>query len=124
MFDFEKLLVYQKAKRYYHNIQSQVLCNKEIDPILRNQLRRSSSSIVLNIAEGSSRFSNADKRNFYIIARGSVFETVATLDLMKEEKKITAELYHSLYSPATELSRILYTLIGKLCPAAHVAEKQ
>lgn len=124
MFDFEKLLVYQKAKSYYHAIQTEVLNSKFIDPVLRNQLKRSASSIVLNIAEGTSRFSNADKRNFYIIARGSVFETVATLDLLKDDGVITAPHYHSLYSPASELSRMLFTLIGKLMPQAHIPEKQ
>ena len=34
-------------------------------------------SIALNIAEGSGRFSKPDRRNFFIISRGSVFECVA-----------------------------------------------
>jgi four helix bundle protein len=58
---------------------------KKIDPTTRNQLRRAVFSVMLNIAEGSSRFSNADRRNFYFIARGSVFECVAIFDFMKEE---------------------------------------
>ena len=116
MFDFENLIVYKKAKHYYRKIQADILPIKEIDSVLRNQLQRSASSIILNIAEGCSRFSKADKRNFYIISRGSVFETVAILDILKEEKKICSEKFLELYPLAEELSRILFSLISHLHP--------
>ncbi len=45
-------------------------------------------SIMLNIAEGSGRFSNKDKRNFYVIARSSVFECVALLEVLKHDSVI------------------------------------
>ena len=47
---------------------------------LRDQLARSSSSIVLNIAEGCGRFARAEQADFYAIARGSAMEC-ATLTL-------------------------------------------
>jgi four helix bundle protein len=34
---------------------------KNIDPYIRNQLKRASISAVINIAEGSGKFSKADK---------------------------------------------------------------
>lgn len=116
MFDFEKLVVYKKAKAFYKTLQIEILPLKEMDQVLKNQLRRSSSSIVLNIAEGCSRFSKADKRNFYVIARGSVFESVAILDLLKENEMITAEKFQSLHSLAEELSRILFALLSHQTP--------
>ena len=82
MFDFEKLDVYQKAKSFNSQVYRYIRANKHFDPTTKNQLRRASLSIMLNIAEGSSRFSNADRRNFYVIARGSVFECVAIFDFM------------------------------------------
>lgn len=48
---------------------------------LKDQLVRSTSSVALNLAEGSARRSPADKRKFYNIALGSLREAQAILDL-------------------------------------------
>lgn len=48
---------------------------KSEDYGLTSQLRRFANSISANIAEGFGRNSNKDKCQFYIIARGSTFET-------------------------------------------------
>jgi len=50
---------------------------------LRDQLRRASTSLPLNIAEGSGKTSRADQRRFYAIARGSAMECVALLDVLR-----------------------------------------
>lgn len=42
---------------------------------LTSQIRRSANSVSANIAEGFGRNSNKDKSQFYIVARGSAFET-------------------------------------------------
>jgi four helix bundle protein len=88
--------------------------NKNFDPTTKNQLRRASLSIMLNIAEGSSRFSNADRRDFYVIARGSAFECVAIFDFMKEEKLLDEDLYNDLYLKSEELSKMIYAMIKNL----------
>ena len=82
MFDFEKLEVYKKAKDLNKSI-AEFLSNSDCDKTTHDQLRRASFSIMLNIAEGSGRFTKPDKKNFYIIARGSVFECVAIFDYLK-----------------------------------------
>ena len=79
MFDFEKLKVYKDAKELNKEILKFLRENKKIDSYLQNQLRRASISIVINIAEGSGKFSKPDKRNFYTIARGSAYECVSML---------------------------------------------
>ena len=85
-----------------------------IDTTTRNQLRRASFSVMLNIAEGSSRFSNADRRNFYVIARGSIFECVAIFDFMKDEDLLAADLYNNLYANSEEMSKMIYAMIKNL----------
>ena len=114
MFDFEKLQVYQKAKEFNLEVKKDILALVKLERVSRDQLRRASMSIMLNIAEGTSRFSNADKRNFYVIARGSTFECVAIFDLLSSEGVIKSELNKIFYSKAEEISKMLYSMIRSL----------
>jgi four helix bundle protein len=113
MFDFEKLIVYQKAKVFNSETRNYLKTTK-LDLTTVDQLRRASLSIVLNIAEGSGRFSKADRRNFFIISRSSVFEVVAIYDVLKDESLISNEDFSGLYMLAEELSKILLTMIKNL----------
>jgi four helix bundle protein len=77
-------------------------------------LGRASYSIVLNIAEGSAKQTKPDRKNFFTIARGSVFECVAILDILHHENNINkGDFTHSL-KLADEISRILFTMIKNL----------
>jgi four helix bundle protein len=53
------------------------------DAVVRDQLRRASLSIVLNIAEGAGQRSRPQKRHLYSIARGSAMESAAVLDVLR-----------------------------------------
>lgn len=114
MFDFEKLTVYSKTKKVNLQIKKVILSIDSLEKKIKDQLRRASISIVLNIAERTSRFSDADKRNIYVIARGSLLECVAILDLLKDDVIISKEQYFELYNKGEELSKILYVLIRGL----------
>ena len=113
MFDFEKLVVYNKAKEYNKTVTT-FLKDNEIDKVTNGQLRRASFSIMLNIAEGSGRFTKPDKRNFYVIARGSTFECVAIFDYLKDLKIIDQQMFDSTYCSLEEISKMLYALIKGL----------
>jgi four helix bundle protein len=49
-----------------------------------SQLRRAALSVHLNIAEGSSRKSSVERKRYYEIARGSVIEIDAALDIAND----------------------------------------
>ena len=85
MFDFEKLEVYSKAKQF-NSAVSLFLEHAEVSKNKKDQLERAAFSIMLNIAEGTGRFTKPDKKNFYIIARGSAFECVAIFDYLSDQK--------------------------------------
>ena len=114
MFDFEKLIVYQKAKSLNKDIYFFTQHQKALNSTLREQLRRASLSIMLNIAEGASRFTSASKRNYYIIARGSAFECVAIWDLLKELEMAEPSLLDEFYGQCEEISKMLFKLIRQL----------
>jgi four helix bundle protein len=113
MFDFQNLEVYKKAKAFHLDCKSIILTNK-LDSYVKDQLGRASFSIVLNIAEGSGKFSKPDRRNYFITSRGSVFECVAILDILSDQKIISEEEFKTLSLKADELSRILYAMIKNL----------
>jgi four helix bundle protein len=48
------------------------------------QIRRAALSVHLNIAEGCSRKSETERKRFYEIARGSIIEIDAALDIANE----------------------------------------
>ena len=59
---------------------------------LLDQLRRATISIPLNIAEGSGKNSDKDKKRFYAVARGSAMECSAILDVLFKLKLIDSNV--------------------------------
>jgi len=112
MFDFEKLEVYKKAKELNHEILAFLRDNKLIDRYIRDQLKRASISIVINIAEGSGKFSKADKRNFYTISRGSVYECVSLLEIIEDENHMGKEKHEYFKAKYETISKMLLGLIN------------
>ena len=112
MFDFENLNVYKKSRELNKEVLGFLRENKRIDSYLRDQLRRASISIVINIAEGSGKFSKPDKRNFYTIARGSVYECVSLFEIISEENQVTKDRLQYFYQKFEIISKMLLGLIN------------
>jgi len=49
-----------------------------------SQIRRAALSVHLNIAEGSSRKSELERKRYFEISRGSIIEIDAAIDIAKE----------------------------------------
>ncbi len=109
MFDFEKLDVYQIIKQ--QNIKVLYLLKKlKLDPYIEDQWKRASLSSLLNLAEGTGRMSNADKKHFYTIARSSIYECAAILGLIKDMGLIEDEAYVDAYSVYEQISKMLLAM--------------
>jgi four helix bundle protein len=80
-FMFENLAVYQRAM----DLAEQIATLTETFPrgyyFLTDQLNRAALSIATNLAEGNGRFTKADRKNFFVVARASAQECVPLVDL-------------------------------------------
>ena len=113
-FDFQNLTVYKNAKSFHSSALQHLVAYPGIGRVIGCQLERAALSIPLNIAEGSGRYTNPDRRNFFIIARSSVFECVAIFDILNDQNQMTPEEFLKFTSLADELSRMLYRMIDNL----------
>jgi four helix bundle protein len=81
VFDHEKLNVYQKTLEFVVWV-SLLLEHVPKSGAAYNQLDRASTSIALNIAEGTGKFTAPDRCRYYDSARGSALECAACLDVL------------------------------------------
>lgn len=113
-FAFEKLLVYQKSVDFADNVCTATEQFQRGYGFLVDQLNRAALSISSNIAEGNGRFTKADRKNFFGIARGSVQECVPQLELAKRRGLIDESKHAELKSQLEEISRMLSGLLRDL----------
>ncbi len=108
MFKFEKLDIWQKAVEYAELIYKVTQTFPVEEKFgLMSQLRRSAVSISSNIAEGSSRSSDADLARFIEIAYGSLLETVSELEIAKRQGLLNGKMFEIAYKKAEDLAKML-----------------
>jgi four helix bundle protein len=111
-FEFQNWPVYQAAQNFL--VEAYTICGelpRDSATGVRDQFRRASQSIPLNIAEGSARYTGRDKANFFRVARGSVFECVAILDSIQRLKFVERDL-EELFKNLETMGRMLSGLIN------------
>jgi four helix bundle protein len=113
-FTFEKLQVYQKAVTFADEACTLTRSFPRGYFFLADQLNRAALSIAANIAEGNGRFTQADRRNFFGIARGSVQECVPLLELASRQALLQPEHHQLLKLQLEEIARMLSGLIKGL----------
>jgi|SRR3989339_86704 len=111
-FDFEDFPVYKEAIHFYEKLDRflELLPEKRTKRII-DQIERAAISISLNIAEGAGRYHKADKRNYYIIAKGSTYECIACLQILKTRNLISEEKYNDFYDSLGKITKQLFGLI-------------
>ena len=115
MKDFRELRVWQRA----HALSLSVYRIRTTFPRderygLTGQIRRASSSVAANLAEGCGRSGDAEFARFCSIAMGSASELDYHLLLAKDLDLIPPTDYDDLAKRAAELKRMLNVLIQKL----------
>ncbi len=106
MSDYEKLEVWQEAHKLTIEIYmlTKNLPKEELFG-LTSQIRRAAVSVESNLAEGESRYTSADKINFFIQSRASAAEVETQL-------LIIADLYNKL-SKNSHTLKDKYKFLGK-----------
>ena len=113
-FQFEKLLVYQKSVDFADQVCAATEQFSRGYGFLVDQLNRAALSVSAKIAEGNGRFTKPDRKNFFIIARGSVQECVPLLELSRRRGLIDEPKHTELKSQLEEISKMLSGLISGL----------
>ena len=111
-FEFQKTEIYQQIMNYIQKIYNITRrFPKEELYGLTNQIRRASISIALNFAEGWGRYNKKEKSQFYKIARASILECLAAVDIAKNLNYVKEPIYHDLLRESEELSKKFNALI-------------
>lgn len=115
MKDFHNLKIWEKAHQLTLSIY-RVTREFPKDELysLTNQVRRASSSIGANIAEGCGKDSDADLKRYLLIAMGSSSELENYLLLAKDLEYLEKDTYEVLQKELTELRKMLNAFIQKL----------
>ena len=115
MFRFEKFDVWHKAVDFAAKVYSATTGFPADERFgLTSQMRRAAVSISSNIAEGSSRSSDADFARFVEIAYGSLMETVSQAVIARKQKFLPDDQFQEVYNDAEEIGRMLSGLRAKL----------
>jgi len=110
-FLFEKLEVYHRAVGWAEAVYKLTDDLPRGHSALGDQFKRAAMSISLNIAEGNGRWHSKDRKQFFLIARGSVFECVPILELCRRRKLIEEPECAKLKGELDILARMLTQLI-------------
>ncbi len=115
MKDYKNFTVWQKSHQLTLDVYKIVndFPKEELFGLV-SQMKRSSSSIPTNIAEGCGRNSDKEFARFLIIAFGSANELEYQFILSRDLNFIDAEMSEKLMFQIEEIKKMLNSLISKL----------
>jgi|SRR3989344_5972369 len=116
IFRFREFPVYKIVREFRKTVKG---LSKTKFPVteqycLTQQLWRALDSILLNIAEGSDKYSDIDFGRYLNIALGSINEVVACLDVALDDGYITAKEHEEFLKIAEQIVKQLKAFSGRL----------
>lgn len=97
-FRFEKLTVWKDARQFtsaVYKVTKSFPAKENFG--LTNQIRRAAVSITLNIAEGSTKGSDADFKRFLKMAQGSLNETITGFYIALDQGFVSKKEFNPIY---------------------------
>ncbi len=113
-FDFQRLDVYRAAIKFAGWRRRLLRRLPAADGDLADQMRRASTSIALNVAEGCGEFSLPDRARFYRFARRSAAECAAVLDLFEELELFRGDALEDGRVLLDRIIAMLTAMIGRM----------
>jgi len=115
MSSFKDLMVWNKSMDFaveIYTVTKLFPSNEQFG--ITSQLRRASSSISLNIAEGWGRGTNKSYSHFLKIARGSLYETETCLILSNKLGYISTEIIDNYSLVIEQIGKMINGLIKSI----------
>jgi len=112
---FEDTVAWQKARELanlVYELTKRRPFSNDFAP--RDQLRRASVSIMLNIAEGFGRQTRKEFLQFLVVARGSAVELESGAYLASDQGYLSEEEFQHLYDRAKVVEKLITALAGSL----------
>lgn len=115
MRNFQQLEIWQRSHKLTLNIYrlTQSFPKEEFYG-LTLQMRRSSSSVPTNIAEGCGRDSNPELKRFLIISAGSLSELQYQVILSRDLNYLPEQLFKELCDEIIQIKKMIYRYSDKL----------
>jgi len=114
-FKFEKLEIWQDARKFVNKIYSLTKRFPSEERFgLTDQLRRAAVSVALNIAEGTNRRTNKDRRHFFQMSITSVDEVVTGLFIALDQTYLSQAQFDELYEDAAKQTARTAALIKRI----------
>lgn len=114
-FKFENLEIWQDARKFAHmiyNLTKQFPSDERFG--LTDQLRRAAVSVALNIAEGTNRSTDKDRRHFFQMSITSVDEVVTGLFIALDQCYIKKQDFDEIYELAGKQTSRTAALINRI----------
>jgi len=114
MFKFQTLKVWEKSVEFANlMIDIADLVPRRYQYSFGEQLRRAGLSIPNNVAEATGRRIGNESKNFFNIAKGSVYECINILVILSKRNLIDWRKFdrEKIYSLAEEICKMLSSLI-------------
>lgn len=114
-FRFRNFQLYQDLRIFVKDIYplTEKFPKKESFGLIQ-QLRRAATSILLNLAEGSMKKSDAEFNRFILISIGSVSEIAAIFDICLDLKYITLSTHQTYMIKCETIAKRLFGFSNKL----------
>ena len=115
-FAYEDLDVWNRAVEFAVNVINIVenISTGRKHYRLLEQIESSATSIAMNIAEGKGRFSKKEFVQYLYISRGSLYETMTLLEILRRMKWMSDDKYLQLEEEGKEIAAMTKGLINAI----------